>query len=351
MNVITCVQANNREFTYRRTYKKQESEKIKIKKMLYSLSFMAFPFFLALFLIAYFPILRLELGASRIGNISFWAEPSASNEMHDYVMPIKENSPEKTKLIPDINNLLPVVEFKDYTVRRGDTISAIAQKFSLKNMGTILAINKIERAKGLQVGQKLRIPSLDGIFYTVVKGDSLGSVAGKFKLPLTALLDANNLENQSLQLGQELFIPGATMNNFALKKALGELFIYPIRRGSWRLTSRFGYRYDPFTGRRSYHNGIDMAAPMGFPVKSTMDGKIAFVGRSPIYGKYIIITHAGGYQSMYGHLSKISVRRGQRISQGGVIGAVGSTGRSTGAHLHFTVYKQGKLIDPLRLFK
>lgn len=348
MNVITCVQPINKEFTYRRPYKKQKAEAQKAKRMMYSFSLMTFSFFLALFFIAYFPILRLELGASRIKNISFWAEPSVSNEMRNYVMPIKQNSPEKAKLIPDISKFLPVVEFKSYTVRRGDTISGIAQKFSLKNMGTVLSVNKISSAKGLQVGQKLRIPSLDGVSYTVKRGDSLASVADKFKLPLTALLDANDLENQTLILGQELFIPGATMNNFDLKKALGELFIYPIRG---RLTSRFGYRYDPFTGRRSYHNGVDLAAPKGTPVKSTMGGKISFVGRSPVYGKYIIVTHAGGYQSMYGHLSRINVRRGQRVQQGSVIGAVGNTGRSTGPHLHFSMYKHGKLINPLRLVK
>ncbi len=348
MNVITCVQPINQEFAYRKDYKSKKKEGLKKEKLLYSFAFLSVPFFMALFFIAYFPILRLDIGASVIKNISFWSEPSVENSMRNYVMPIKRNSPEKSKSIPDISNLLSVVEFKDYVVKRGDTISGIAQKFSLKNMGTILAINNIERAKGLRVGQKLRIPSSDGIFYTVSKGDSLSSVADKFKLPLTAILDANDLEAQTLIVGEKLFIPGATISNFALKKALGELFIYPI---DGRLTSRFGYRYDPFTGRRCYHNGVDLAAPMGTPVKSTMAGKIAYVGTSPVYGKYIIVSHSGGYQSMYGHLSKTKARRGQKVRQGSVIGFVGSTGRSTGPHLHFSVYKNGKLINPLGVLK
>lgn len=348
MNVITCMQPINQEFGTKKTYRQKRSQLSSLTNSINSFYGLGFLFILAMFFIFYMPILRLELAASSIKNISFWQDPSAVNAMRNYAMPMSKSSPETTKIIPDVSNLLSVVEFKDYKVARGDTISGIAQKFSLKNMGTILSINNIGKAKRLRVGQNLKIPSIDGISYTVKKGDSLNSVAAKFNLPLTAILDANDLQDQTLAVGEKLFIPGATISNFALKKALGELFIFPIRG---RLTSRFGYRSDPFTGRRSCHNGIDLAAPHGTPVKSTMDGKISFVGTSPIYGKYIIVTHPGSYQSMYGHLSRVRVKRGQRVYQGTVIGDVGSTGRSTGPHLHFTVYKAGKLINPLGVLK
>jgi murein DD-endopeptidase MepM/ murein hydrolase activator NlpD len=133
-----------------------------------------------------------------------------------------------------------------------------------------------------------------------------------------------------------------------LRKALGELFVTPVMG---RLTSPFGYRSDPFTGVRTFHTGIDIAAPTGTAVKATLDGKIATTGFSSVYGNYVIVTHGEGYQSLYAHLSSVSVKRGQRITQSAVIGRVGNTGYSTGSHLHFSVYKHGKMIDPKSVLK
>ena len=82
-----------------------------------------------------------------------------------------------------------------------------------------------------------------------------------------------------------------------------------------------------------------------------MDGKVAEIGQSAVYGNYIIITHDGGYQSMYGHLSAVNVKRSQVVSQGTKIGTVGTTGRSTGPHLHLNIYKNGKLINPLSVLQ
>jgi len=310
--------------------------------------------------IFYIPLLRLNWGISSIKPITFWDEPSAANAMRDLAMPTSditkdesltpqlETSEPLSVSPPDNSAFITSVNFKDYMVARGDTISGIAQKFGLKNMGTLLSVNNINNAKSLKVGQKLSIPSIDGIIYTVIKGDSLGEIAAKFKLPLTAILDANDMESQTISLGQRLFIPGASISTFELRKALGELFIYPI---AGRLTSPFGYRRDPFTGRKSFHTGIDIASPTGTPIKLTLDGTVSYTGYSTIYGNYVIVTHSGGYQSMYGHMHTIKVKRGQILSQGSIIGTVGNTGRSTGPHVHFSVYKNGKLINPLTVLK
>lgn len=308
--------------------------------------------------IFYIPLLRLNWGISSIKAITFLDEPSATNAMRDLAMPASDITKDET-IIPQLEISEPLspsdnsvfitsVDFKDYIVARGDTVSSITQKFGLKNMGTLLSVNNINNAKSLTVGQKLSIPSTDGIIYTVIKGDSLGEIAAKFKLPLTAILDANDMESQTISLGQRLFIPGASISTFELRKALGELFIYPI---AGRLTSPFGYRRDPFTGRKSFHTGIDIAAPTGTPIKLTLDGTVSYTGYSTIYGNYVIVTHSGGYQSMYGHMHTIKVKRGQILSQGSIIGTVGNTGRSTGPHVHFSVYKNGKLINPLTVLK
>jgi len=248
----------------------------------------------------------------------------------------------------DVPDFITAVDFEEYMVSKGDTVSGIIQKFGLKNLGTLLSVNGISSAKKLRIGQKLIIPSIDGLIYTAVKGDSLSSIAGKFNLSINAILDANDLENQTVRIGQKLFIPGAMMSSFELKKALGELFIYPV---IGRLTSPFGYRRDPFTGRKSFHTGIDIASPTGTPIKLTLDGTVSYTGYSAVYGNYVIVTHSGGYQSMYGHMHTIKVRRGQVLNQGGIIGTVGNTGRSTGPHVHFSIYKNGKLINPLTVLK
>ena len=227
-------------------------------------------------------------------------------------------------------------------------MSGIAARSGLRNFGTLLSVNAIDNARQVSEGQMLRIPSVDGLLYTVKKDETLTGIAASYNMSVTALLDANDLTESTLMVGQQLFIPGASLSSFELRKALGELFIYPIRG---RLTSPFGYRQDPFTGIKSFHSGIDLAAPSGTPVKATLDGKVAETGTNRIFGNYVIITHERGYQSLYGHLQKIHAKRGQYVTQGTVIGLVGSTGRSTGPHLHLSVYKNGKMIDPFSVLK
>lgn len=242
------------------------------------------------------------------------------------------------------------VTFKSYTVKSGDTIGSITYANGLRNTSTLIAVNKIDNVRLVREGQTLKIPSKDGIIHRVCQGDSLNSLSVKYHVSVEELLDVNDLENESLSVEQELFIPGAVLDSDTLRKAMGELFIYPLS-SSWRLTSPFGKRSDPFTGASSCHYGIDMASPTGTPIKAAMSGKVVFSGYSSLYGNYIIIDHLNGYQTLYGHMSKAIAKTGQRVSQGEKIGLVGSTGQATGPHLHFTVYKKGKRIDPLPLLK
>jgi murein DD-endopeptidase MepM/ murein hydrolase activator NlpD len=130
-----------------------------------------------------------------------------------------------------------------------------------------------------------------------------------------------------------------------LKLALGELFAYPVRGA--RLTSAFGWRNDPITGVRRHHAAVDLAAAQGTPVKAASGGRVLAVGYNSTYGKYIVLGHSGGYQTMYAHLNTTSVIQGASVSQGDKIGEVGSTGYSTGPHLHFAVYKNGRAVNPL----
>lgn len=112
------------------------------------------------------------------------------------------------------------------------------------------------------------------------------------------------------------------------------------------LTSYFGMRNSPFTGRRVMHEGLDIAANVGTPVIATADGIVARVGYSPSYGKEVVIDHGYGYRTIFGHNSKILVKSGQRIKRGDRVALVGNTGQSTGPHLHYELRMNGVPIDP-----
>lgn len=242
------------------------------------------------------------------------------------------------------------VTFQNYTVKSGDSISTITRKFGLSNISTLIAVNDISNVRTLRSGQKLKIPSQDGLVHTVLSGDSLNAISVKYHTSVEEILDANDLSSETLSKGMQLFIPGAKLDQSTLKKAMGELFVCPIK-ASYRISSYFGKRADPFTGVASNHTGVDLACPQGTGIYAAMSGKVVYVGWSNVFGNYVIINHGNGYQSLYGHMIKALAKNGAYVDQGTKIGLVGSTGYSTGPHLHFTVYKNGKLVDPLTLIK
>ncbi|MCL2007310.1 MAG: M23 family metallopeptidase [Treponema sp.] len=258
---------------------------------------------------------------------------SASNERSEELL---------TDSIP--LDLTETFAWENYTVLRGDTVSGIAQKFAV-SMDAIISSNGITNARTLREGEVLRIPNMDGIPYTVREGDTLSSISQSMGVPFEAILDANDLQSDVIRAGTNLFIPGARMNRDDLRLALGELFLYPVR-GS-RLSSPFGWRNDPFTGVRRHHAAIDLSAPMGTSIISAMDGRVSATGYDRTYGNFIILTHSGGFQTMYAHLQTIGVRTGDQVRQGVQIGTVGNTGYSTGPHLHFAVFRNGRAVNPL----
>ena len=258
-----------------------------------------------------------------------------------------------TAVAAEPKNMLPLntgetFSWQNYTVKKGDSVSKIASLHSL-SMDAIISSNDLKNARSLHAGDILRIPNMDGILYTVAKGDSYQKIATAFGVPLEAILDANDIQDEKITIGSMLFIPGAKMKSEDLKLAMGELFIYPV---NGRLTSTYGWRKDPFTGGgRRFHAAIDLSAAIGTPVKAAMDGKVSAIGFNAVFGRYLIITHSGGYQTMYAHLNSTLAAEGQRVNQGDKVAEVGNTGRSTGAHLHFAVYKNGRAINPLEYLK
>jgi murein DD-endopeptidase MepM/ murein hydrolase activator NlpD len=238
---------------------------------------------------------------------------------------------------------IPPLETQDYVLKKGDMISAIANKYNL-NLGTIISFNNIRNVRHVGVGTTLVIPNSVGVLYTVKKGDSLSGISRTWKIAYETVLEANRLTTPVLAPGQKVFLPGANLSARDLREALGELFILPT---NGVITSRFGTRRDPFTGVRTFHNGVDFANAMGTPVRAAMEGRVTDTGFNSSYGNYVLVSHEGGFQTLYGHLKKFLVSDGQYVSQGQQVGLMGNTGYSTGTHLHFSIFKWNNPLNPL----
>jgi murein DD-endopeptidase MepM/ murein hydrolase activator NlpD len=235
-----------------------------------------------------------------------------------------------------------VLLFSVYKVQKGDTISGVALNFGL-NQDTLISVNNIKNSRGLQINQVMQVPNQDGIIYTVKKGDTLSSIAGKYETDVEMLQTVNELFSPKAKVNATLFIPGARLPEMDLQEINGDLFQWPVRG---RLSSRYGYRSGPFGGSREFHSGMDIAVPMGTPVRAAMAGQVIETGFDRVYGNYVVVRHHSTYRTLYGHLSKIRTRAGAYVGTNDYIGNVGSTGRSTGPHLHFTVYKNGVTVNP-----
>lgn len=263
----------------------------------------------------------------------------------DYISPDLAGSDDQ----PDISSLpLPKsLEVSTYTVKAGDSIGSIAKRYG-RNADSIISLNGIKNIRALRAGTELKIPNMDGIVHVVAKGESLGLIAKQNKLDMTLLTDANDLGSMTIKVGQSIFLPGAKLPPETLRGIYGSTFIWPVRGP---ISSPFGLRADPFTGVRRFHAGVDIVVNLGTPVKAAADGRVADLGYNANYGNYIILSHAGGMQTLYGHLSGFSVARGDTVTQGSIIGNSGNTGYSTGPHVHFGIYRQGVAIDPLKSLK
>ncbi len=237
------------------------------------------------------------------------------------------------------------LEVASYTVQADDTLGEIALRYNLE-LDTLISFNQIEDVRRLQVGDVYQIPNRDGLLYTVKRGDSVSSIASEHGTTVNEILDVNDLPTRMITAGQVLFVPGARLNSTELRIILGELFAWPTRG---RFTSGFGMRADPFTGLPRFHNGIDLANRVGTPIRAAASGRVVHV-ESQIgnYGRFVIVRHPDGFQTLYAHLNDFSVRTGQYVERGQTVGTMGNTGRSTGPHLHFSVIHNGTFVNPLR---
>ncbi|MDR2923638.1 MAG: M23 family metallopeptidase [Treponema sp.] len=251
-------------------------------------------------------------------------------------------------------NLTDTFSWTEYKVQQGDTVSGIAERYSL-SMGSIIAFNQLNEAWNLRSGKVLKIPNMDGVPYTIKKGDTISAIAAKMKVPQNAILDANDILNENIPAGKVIFIPGGKMDanelSRAIKRPVIEKMIYPVNNK--RVTSNYGWREDPVNpvaGQMTFHRAVDLAGRMGDPVKAALKGTVLHIDNNRNLGNFIILKH-GEYQTLYAHLSAVLVKKGEEVNQGQMIGKVGETGYTTGPHLHFEVFRNGNRINPLEILK
>lgn len=244
----------------------------------------------------------------------------------------------------------------EYQVQKGDTIGYIAKKYNVDE--EIIKINNPKNIRVLKIGEKLRIPSENGVFHKVQKGDSLFKIAQKYKVKIGDVRRYNALETDALKLGQEIFIKNPDLKSLKTqiaretgvksdkpKGATTSGFIMPIRYSG--VSSPYGNRFHPVLKRYIMHAGVDLRARY-IPFKAAQSGTVTFAGYKSGYGKILIIKHSDNYETRYAHTQSINVKKGEKVTQGQVVGQTGNTGRSTGPHLHFEIRKNGKTLDPMR---
>lgn len=260
---------------------------------------------------------------------------------------------------PYESNLSTVVSVKsryqidNYSVRGGDTLDTIAKRFNV-SVNTIKWANDLKNDM-IKPGDVLKIPPVTGVVHKVVSGDTVYSIAKKYGVTAQNIVNYvwNDFADQdtfSLTPGQIVYVPDGEIKPAPV---LNTKFISTIQVGA-RGSSNFIWPTSGIITQNPvwYHMALDIANPTGPPVIAADTGTVTYAGCINWgYGCHVIVDHGNGYQTLYGHLSRYNVEAGDSVNQGGQIGIMGSTGRSTGTHLHFEIRSGGTLLNPWEFLK
>ncbi len=240
------------------------------------------------------------------------------------------------------------VAFTPYTVAPGDTINKIATSFGLQPE-TIIGVNDITDIDDINAGMLLDIPDRDGQIYKVKEGDNLSMIAYSFGMGYVTLAEVNGLKSSLIRIGQRLFIPNRTISTEDYQIVMNTFFTSPAQ-------GTIAHKYntsveDIITGKMQITDGIYIKNDLGTIVSAASTGTvIAVENNQSDLGRYIIIDHDNGYQTVYGHLDKLYVEVGISVEQGDEIGSMGNTGRILESMLFFKITKDGISIDPKEFF-
>jgi murein DD-endopeptidase MepM/ murein hydrolase activator NlpD len=230
-----------------------------------------------------------------------------------------------------------------HKMKTGESIWQVARRFHV-SLDSVMTLNQITDAGKIRSGDSIKIPRYSGVYYTVNKNDTVELIARKYGVSSDLIRTYNDIGDY-LDVGKSLFIYGAKLTSSERQATYGVNFVAPV---IGYVTSPYGMRIHPILNAPIFHTGLDIGGNAGASVKAASDGVVTFAGENGSYGNFIVIKHASGYESAYGHLSKIYIKNGKRVAKGEAIGEVGSTGLSTGPHLHFEIKSKGQFINPLR---
>lgn len=238
------------------------------------------------------------------------------------------------------------LQFFSYSANKGDTLLTIAAR-SLIPYETLASLNRIAEISAVLDGKKILIPTCPGLFVLLEPKSPL-EILLKEKYLHEPNLVWYTLNNEEFGFIQDARF-SATERAFFLDSGLRLPVLHAV------LSSHYGQRISPITGKESFHEGVDLAAPEGSLVMACKSGIVEQVGVSPVYGNFIIMRHdddkSRDMRSFYAHLKTIDCKEGDFVFGTAVIGTVGSTGLSTGPHLHFEIWLNGKTINPNELIK
>jgi LysM repeat protein len=238
----------------------------------------------------------------------------------------------------EVSQLANTGEIRVYTVREGDSLSEVAEMFGVTT-NTIMWANDISKSTGIQPGETLVILPIAGVRHIIKSGDTLDSIAKKYEGDKEEILSYNQLASaEELRVGDTLIIPGGELHAAETKSTTksrsggsaggsGAGFVHPAP-GSLKTQGIHGY------------NAVDLAGSMGSTIRAAAAGEVIVArtgGWNGGYGNYVVIKHKNGTQTLYAHLSTLSVGAGDYVEQAETIGGMGNTGKSTGTHLHFEV--------------
>ena len=283
-----------------------------------------------------------------------WDLPSPSS-----VLSASTENPEiSTKISEKQYNRDKIIK---YSVQEGDTVSSIALKFDISE-DTIRWQNNLPSKDSIKVNQELEILPMTGIAHKVTKGETIYSIGKKYGLEGTELqgivnFPFNTFENDetfSLSIGQIVLVPDGIKPEEQLWQPVARVKQITPNAGTVVASGSFVWPTGGIITQRFswYHKAIDIANRSMPGVLAADAGKVSVAGWSPAgYGNHVIIDHGNGYRTLYGHLARAYVVPGQTVNRGDAIGQMGSTGRSTGIHLHFEVIHNGTYLNPLSVLR
>lgn len=230
-------------------------------------------------------------------------------------------------------------QISTYTVQEGDTLSFIASDYGV-SINTIIWANNLHDADAIRPGMDLKIPPVTGVLHKIKKGDTVASLAKKYGVKENEIVSFNSLPlGGELQIDDEIIVPGGRISSpaVATQTSVAKRFAYLPTLSGFFMQPAMGYNWGRIHGR----NGVDVANSCGTPIYASADGMVTLsdaVGYNGGFGKFIKINHSNGTETLYAHASKLLANIGDTVVHGQQIAVMGSTGRSTGCHVHFEVH-------------